>query len=242
MNKLIDTISLVSDATLPVMQAVIASNEQSKKFDNDEKGLLPLASALSDFFGVASALENSQQLPATEELNEFAEYGLDLLDRLAYFARALEVMDYQDTIALIFASTGFWFAKHGASFANLDGIADGSGRTVNRLTDKRDLQDICQQMLVIADAASDYYQEDEDTSDPWRPWRVLNLNTGIAATRSLNPELIEHTFDIISRRLPDDMPGFFANGLRMMEGQNVPDEVKAVLNKYRGKWSTIAFH
>lgn len=242
MNKLIDTISLVSDTTLPVMQAVIASNEQSKKFDDDEKGLLPLAAALSDFFSVASAIENSQHPPPAEELSELGEYGLDLLDRLAYFARALEVMDHQDTIAIIFGSTGFWLANNGASFANLNGIADGLGRTVNGLTNTSDLQLICEQMLVIADAAEAHYQEDEDTSDPWRPWRVLNLNTGIAATRSLNPALMERTFEILSRRLPDDMPGFFANGLRMMEGQNVPDDVKDVLNKYRGKWSLIAFH
>ena len=75
-----------------------------------------------------------------------------------------------------------------------------------------------------------------DRSNPWRPWRVLNLNTGIAATRSLDPELMKQVFDQLVKRLPDDVSGFFADGKRQMDAQDVPQEVRDVLNQYAEKW------
>lgn len=242
MNKLIDSISLVSDAALPVMKAVLDANNKLGKFENDDKGPLVLASVLSDFFGVTSSLENGGNYPPVDKFSDFAEYGLDLLDRLAYFVRALEVMEHGDDVALIFASTGYWFAKNGATFSNLDGIADGFGQIVNGLKDTDELAYICKQMLEVAEASVEHHEGNDDTSDPWRPWRVLNLNAGIAATRSMQPDLMESTFEILSARLPSDMPIFFRDGFRMMQGQHVSEEAQAVMQKFASQTSIISFH
>ena len=61
---------------------------------------------------------------------------------------------------------------------------------------------MCQMMDEVIEAASEKLQMDEDKSDTWRPWRVINLNSGIAATRSLDPELMERIFEKLGRRLP----------------------------------------
>ena len=83
---------------------------------------------------------------------------------------------------------------------------------------------------------------DEDRSDAWRPWRVINLNTGIAATRSLDPELMESTFEKLGRRLPYDMPGFFADGMRRMAVQDVPDVARDVMRRYVERWPASPPH
>jgi hypothetical protein len=44
-------------------------------------------------------------------------------------------------------------------------------------------------------------------------------------------------FEKLGRRLPNDMPGFLADGKRQMMVQNVPDEVRDVMNRYAEKWS-----
>jgi hypothetical protein len=46
----------------------------------------------------------------------------------------------------------------------------------------------------------------------------------------------------MSRRLPYDMPGFLADGMRQAAFQNVPDTVKEVLRRYMEKWPSKAPH
>ena len=41
------------------------------------------------------------------------------------------------------------------------------------------------------------------------PWRVLLLNWGIVATRSLRPPLMRDAFDRLLEHLPEDASGFF---------------------------------
>ena len=78
--------------------------------------------------------------------------------------------------------------------------------------------------------------------DAWRPWRVLSLNSGIAATRSLDPQLMQNIFDKLGRRLPYDMAGFLADGKRQMATQNVPDDVREVMERHVEKWPTSPPH
>ncbi len=243
MTTLIFEIEAISDLALEVMKAVIDKNEQTNKFDDPESGPLAVASALSDFFQIASALGQGHATLETDEMAEFADYGLDLLDRVAYQLLSLEVMEQRENMARIFASIGVWFSRQDATLDNLEGIADGFGRLTNGLTDPKELGEMCQLMGEVADAASNRVQLDEDDkNNPYRPWRVLNLNAGIAATRSLDPQLMEQTFDDLVRRLPSDMPGFLADGKRQMITQNVPDEVRAVMDRYAEKWPASLPH
>ncbi|MEN8711394.1 MAG: hypothetical protein ABF326_04270, partial [Arenicellales bacterium] len=130
-----------------------------------------------------------------------------------------------------------WLARRHAVINNLKGTADGFGKLVNRLSEPNDLAEMCQVMEEVIEAAAEELQTDDDRSNEWRPWRVINLNSGIAATRSLDPALMERTFEKLGRRLPYDMPGFFADGKRQMVVQNVPEAVSTVMDRYAEKWS-----
>ena len=71
---------------------------------------------------------------------------------------------------------------------------------------------------------------------------MINLNTSIAATRSLDSELMEATFNRLGHRLPYDMAGFLADGMRQMAVQNVPDAASDVMRRYLEKWPNSAPH
>ena len=53
---------------------------------------------------------------------------------------------------------------------------------------------------------------------------------------------METVFGQLEQRLPNDMPGFFADGLRKMRGQDVPEPVRTVLDRYADTWPQIAPH
>jgi hypothetical protein len=232
----------ISELALEVTQAVLANSEEAQSIMEDQSGPLALAAALSDFFQITGALEAGAARLEQEDLNELCAYGLDLLDRLAFLVRKIEIMDKRDTVARMFASMGVWVARRGATIDNLQGTADGFGMIVNGTTAPDDLRALCELMEEVIEAASVRLQLDEDRGDAWRPWRVINLNAGIAATRSLDPQLMERTFERMGRRLPYDMPGFLADGMRQAAFQNVPDAVRDVIREYMEKWPTKASH
>ena len=242
MNNLVFEIDAISQLALKVMKAILAREEEAQGIMQDDSGPLALASALSEFFEVAAAVEADQFHLDSDELTEFGAYGLDLLDRLDFLVRKLEIMDHRDDVSRVFPSLAVWLARHDAIIDNLAGTADGFGMLVNGLSELQDLAEMCQIMEEVIEATSETLQMDEDKSDAWRPWRVINLNSGIAATRSLDPELMEHTFEKLGRRLPYDMPGFFADGKRQMMLQNVPEAVSAVMNRYAEKWTSKPPH
>ena len=151
-------------------------------------------------------------------------------------------MEHRQTIARLCPSLTLWLVRRGAVIDNLEGAADGFGMLVNGLDDTGDLAQMCRLMQEVADAASDTLKRDANRSNAWRPWRIINLNCGIAATRSLDPELMDLTFDLLGRRLPHDMPGFIADGRRQMMVSNVPDAVAEVMKRYAEKWPTAPLH
>jgi hypothetical protein len=232
----------ISDMTLPVMQRVISENEKTQKVTDPDSGPIPLASALSDFFQLAAGLEHEGQQPDNEVMTELARYALDLLDRLSYQLRQLDIHDQRDAIACVFVSVAVWMARRNATLENLDGAADGFANLINSESDPNKLVRLSQMVDEVLEAASDELRIDQDRSNPWRPWRVLNLNAGIAATRALDTETMRTTFDKMGRRLPYDMPGFFADGKRQMGVQNVPQAVRDVMNQYADKWPDKSPH
>ncbi len=242
MKLLLSEIDAISELAVQVMKAVLEKNEETKKLTEDGLGPLALASALSDFFMIASTLESGQNQLDEEQMAEFGDYGLDLLDRLAYQLRLLEIMDQRERMSRVYTSLGVWLVRHKAVLKNLEGVADGFAWVVNGLSDTEELAGVCRTMDGVAEAASGQVALDQDRSDPLRPWRVLNLNTGIAATRSLDPQLMADIFDRLGRRLPYDMPGFLADGRRQAATQNVPDEVLEVLDRYIAKWPSDPAH
>ena len=242
MSVLVFEINAISELALQVMQAVVTKNAETQTIQEDDSGPLAVAAALSDFFEICAALESGNGWMDTEQISEFADYGLDLLDRMAYQARELSVFDKQEHLFRLYPSLALWLIRRDAVLNNLEGTADGFGRLVNDIEDRSELAEICRLMHEVIESTSEQLQLDEDRGNASRPWRVINLNTGIAATRSLNPELMEETFEKLGRRLPNDMPEFLADGQRRMAFQNIPEPVKETINRYVKKWPAGPVH
>jgi hypothetical protein len=242
MCPLVIEMPAISDLALQSMIRVINENEVTQAISDEQSGPIPLASALSDFFQLASGIEHSGQEPDPEVVSELAHYGLDLLDRLSYQLRLLEIHDQDDNMACVFVSVAVWFARREATVRNLDGTADGFARLINGTSEPGKLAMLSRLIDEVQDAASDEIKRDEDKSNPWRPWRVLTLNSGIAATRALDPALMQATFEKMGRRLPSDLPGFFADGKRQMDAQDVPQGVRDMMTRYAEKWPDKALH
>lgn len=236
MNSLVIEIPVISNLALEIMKRVIDENEKTQKITDEQSGPIPLAAAMSDFFELASALENGHQLENNEAISDLAHYALDLVDRLQSQLWYLDIHDQRDNLSRLFASLAVWFARQDAVLDNLKGAGDSFAILVNGENDATELANMSRLMGELLEAASDEIKMDEDRSDSWRPWRVLNLNSGVAATRSFDTQLMQDTFENMGRRLPYDMPQFLADGLRQVSTQDVPQDVSNMINRYAEKW------
>ncbi|MDT8283823.1 MAG: hypothetical protein RQ982_13565, partial [Gammaproteobacteria bacterium] len=90
----------------------------------------------------------------------------------------------------------------------------------------------------IVDACADDIRQDMEQTNLMRPWRVLNLNYGIVATRSHQPELIEQAYGVLIKNLPQDARQFFKEGQQQMDIIGYPDEVREVVERYNKMWGT----
>ncbi len=241
MNTLEIEINTTSNLALEVVKRVISENEKTNKIEEGDSGPLAVAAALSDFFKVALSIEGRPELDS-EVMSEFGHQGMDLLDRISFQLRELDIVDQRDNLARVYAALAIWLARREAILDNLQGTAEGFANLVNAENDPPGLIHLCHLMEEVIQAASDNIKIDEDRSNPWRPWRVLNLNSGIAATRALDPELMKNVFEELGRHLPYDMPGFFADGKRQMLAQNVPEPVRDVMSEYAAKWPATSPH
>ena len=242
MSSLVIEIPVISDLALEIMKRVIDENEKTQKITDEQSGPIPLASAMSDFFQLASALENGEQLEDSAAISELAHYALDLVDRLQAQLWYLDIHDQRDRLSRLFASLAVWFARQDAILDNLNGAADSFAILVNGENDSTVLADMSRLMNEVLEAASNEIKMDEDRSDQFRPWRVLNLNSGVAATRSFDAKLMQDTFEKMERRLPHDLPGFFADGKRQVQMQEVPDDVREVMTQFADKWANQLPH
>ena len=242
MSSLVIEIPVISDLALEIMKRVVDENEKTHKITDEQSGPIPLASAMSDFFQLASALENGQQLEDSAAISELAHYALDLVDRLQAQLWYLDIHDQRDRLSRLFASLAVWFARQDAILDNLNGAADSFAILVNGENDSAVLADMSRLMNEVLEAASNEIKMDEDRSDQFRPWRVLNLNSGVAATRSFDAKLMQETFERMERRLPHDLPGFFADGKRQVQMQEVPEDVREVMTQFADKWANQLPH
>lgn len=222
-------------AGLPQAQAALAHGAPSPA---------STAAALARFLDTAYRMDTATPPGRTDSaaMDQLAAEAFARLDELYVQVRDAGLTDQGTRLARIFPALAVWFARRGAELARLDSVAEAFAGIANSLRDADELAEVCGLMGEVLAAASPAIKADTDRSDPGRPWRILNLNRGIVATRTHDPELMENTFNTLVEYLPQDMPSFFAEGMGQMEALNYPVSVRQVMERYYNEWSPRTVH
>jgi len=92
-------------------------------------------------------------------------------------------------------------------------------------------------MNEVVDATADIIRQDLEKTNPGRPWRVLQVNRAIVATRTHQPDVMDTAFESLAANLPEDAQRFFSEGMEQMDLLNYPPHVREVMDRYYRKWS-----
>ncbi|MEJ2362316.1 MAG: hypothetical protein P8Z75_12975 [Gammaproteobacteria bacterium] len=194
-----------------------------------------LGKSLEEFFEILDTIEHqphAQQNAEREDMQDLADHGLGLMNELNDWAIKLQCDEAQQIFTGLSIPMALWCARQHLPLTQLEPVVNALSRLANSTQDTRLLGQVSDAAEVIIDAVPPQIKHDLDKSNPGRPWRVLNLNHGIVATRTHDPKRMEAVFEQLIYRLPDDVSEFFREGMEQMDNIGYPDHVRSVMEKY----------
>ena len=248
MNWIALDIGSLCESCADAIDDVVEAFEVSALTDDDAASPALLAGAMQQFIDVLKRVETDLHGAADKtrdsawqrtdnlDLSELGDYGLSLLNDLVYWADKLGLETSHRQLQGAAYPLALWLARHGAELRTLEPVVDALAYLANTTADATTLEYLCATMGEIIEAVSPVLQQDLEMSNPNRPWRVLNLNRGIVATRTHNPAVMEAAFRTLIANLPDDAPEFFREGMIQMDALDYPEPVRRVMEKYYKQW------
>lgn len=212
---------------------------------NSPHNLLTAMDQAIDVMATTDADSSVQQKMSAEsmgmleekDISKIGQYALDQLDGMIAFVQ--EKTGEQDRELLrLSLPISLWIARHGGKLSQIDMPVNSLAGYANEISEPQLLIELSGVIKEVLDACDDSIRHDLEQTDQMRPWRILNLNYGIVATRSHQPELIERAYDALVKNLPQDAREFFKEGLLQMDIVGYPAEVREVVERYNKMWGS----
>jgi hypothetical protein len=177
-----------------------------------------------------------------KDISEIGHYALDLLEGIVSYIEDKSGEQSRELLRLSLPIS-LWVARHGGNLLHIDMVVNSLAGYANETMEPHRLAELSAVIREVIDACSDEIRKDIDQSNNMRPWRILNLNYGIAATRSHDPKIIEEAYETLVKNLPQDAREFFREGMQQMNIIDYPDEVREIVERYYKMWgSESALH
>jgi len=184
-----------------------------------------------------TAASGEARVLESNEISEIGEYTLDLLGEISARLETLTGRRNRDLIRLA-VPVALWIGRHGGRIRQLELAVNSLASYANEISDTVQLAELARVIREIIDYTADDVRQDLEQTNPLRPWRILNLNYGIVATRSHDTALMEQAYEVLVNNLPQDARKFFSEGMQQMDIVGYPSEVRAVVEKYDSMWGS----
>jgi len=242
--------SAIREATHPIA----AAYENFEAREEEEVGPVVLIDALLQLCDILKKIDAETDagnrahggarpaLLTSGELSELGNYGFNLLADIGNWASTLGLAHDGQQLNDQVLPLAIWLVRRGGELRTLETVVDALAAYANSIQSPEVLEDLSHLMGEIIEAVTPAIKQDLEGVNPTRPWRILNLNRGIVATRSHNPAVMEEAFQTLVRNLPEDAPAFFNEGMVQMEELDYPQPVRDVMQKYFQEWSARTLH
>jgi len=188
--------------------------------------------AMNQFFDIAEGVDASKKEFVANDITDIGEHGLSLLEKLIFKANDLHDLVEKTDLEQIAVVIADWIIQRDGNINILEPIVEALAQIANSVDDQEQLIALAEFMGEIADACSDSIKQDLELSNMHRPWRILNINRGIVATRTNDPKTMRSVFADLIKALPMDAPGFFKEGMSEMIRLDYPQNVRDVMQEY----------
>ncbi len=184
---------------------------------------------IASMANLVNILESKDTSLNSEDYTEIGELGMSLLRSLFYKAQQSDQQQLFNEVAIGFA---YWLARHNATIKQIDFTVNAIAVMANTYHDKVALESLYEATAFIIQSVDADLKVPVTSLNSSDPWRLLNLNYGIIATRTHTPELMDSAFKVLLENFPDDAKGFFTQGMSEMERLDYPSHVRTVMQCY----------
>ena len=202
--------------------------------DDYRRGLLALLDKFDEYFRVIAGVNlraGDARTIEPDEATEIGDYGFVLLLRLIDLMERLELPHKRREIEQISLLLARWTVSYHGTINYLEPVVNAIAQLANLTRDKATLSALSELIDEIVEHCSEELKRDA-SAEEMRPWRLLHINRGIVATRTHDLEIMKQAFDELLMYLPEDAPGFFAEGMKEMDTLDYPPHVRKVMESY----------
>ncbi|HEY5733642.1 MAG TPA: hypothetical protein VIU36_02660 [Gammaproteobacteria bacterium] len=222
-----DIVSQMLDNLIEVLQPLTLSERSS---ENAAQNPVELVASLGQLREIVQNNTTSQLTPG--EVTEIGDFSMQLLGSTSAILQRMNNVELQQQNGLLAVSMALWTSANGGQINMLEPLVDTLAWLANHIEDTRQLVELTRVLGSLMEACSIAISSDLDNTNPGRPWRVLNINRGIVATRSHDTRLMHEVFETLIRNLPQDAASFFQQGMSEMDRLGYPDHVRKVMQEY----------
>lgn len=172
-----------------------------------------------------------------DDPSELSEHGLHIAADLAQWAERLALPQAKHEFEKIAVGIALWAVRHGGEIRELETVVNGFAASANSASSAETLRALFRAMQGVLEHTAATIKADLDQANPGRPWRVLNFNFAIVATRTQDAQLMHQAFDMLGRNLPQDAPAFFEEGLKQSDKPVYGPVVKTLMQEYFARWT-----
>ena len=184
-----------------------------------------------------AAARQGEAVLSDVEITGIGDFSLGLLEALVDRVETVSGRQERDLMRLAIPIS-LWVARQGGHINKLELVVNSLAAWANELHDTLQIAELVRVIREIIDAVSHEIRKDLEQTNPMRPWRILNLNYGIVATRSHDPALMDEAFAVLVENLPKDARAFFREGMQQMDIVGYPEQVREVVEKYDRMWGS----
>lgn len=184
---------------------------------------------MRDFVAITRLAEHGMVLKP-HELTREGGVMLDMLDKLFFTLSSTPENDH--LIKQLAMSTGVWIVHKGGSLQEMGLLVNAVATFANQSQRQQDLEALYEASVYLLVGADEFIKADLDKRNTMRPWRLLNLNHGIIATRTNNIDLIKRAYAYLIQHLPEEAKGFFTLAWQKVQSQQHPPHVRKLVEQY----------
>ncbi len=212
---------------------VVNAYRRAGSFPEQEVTPPLLAEALEQCLNVFAEPESAKRL-AADELSELGTHALNCVSDLALWAAHLRLDADRAAVEDLGLEIAQWLAAHEVPIAVLEPVVNALARRANTIHEPERLVPIARLARQLAGGVADGARADPGSADPWR---VLNFNYAIIATRTQRPELMDEAYDWLEATLPAECPAFFEEGVRESKKAVYGPHVGEAMRERLAKWT-----
>lgn len=171
------------------------------------------------------------------EVEEIGTHALECISDLSLWAYQLGLEKERDIIEDLAFDFACWIARRDGAISVLEPVVNTLARRANSTRDPAALAQLGNAARGLLEHVAPQLRHGAGATEPAAPWRILNLNCAIVATRSQQPELMQAAYDLLERNLPHDCTAFYEEGVRQSEKQVYAQHVRDIVRGRFAKWT-----